>query len=120
MSQTARQLREKEPVIERHYEPGQDHQALPQRRITAGEKILWSAGGLIILVLAIFIVSNQANLFAHSRDIGQLQEKMDTQSKVNQQLSVQVTELSAPERIISYAKNKLGLKLDVKNVKVLP
>lgn len=120
MSQTARHLREKEPVIERSYEPRHVQQELPQRRITVGEKVIWSAGFLVVLVLAVFIVSNQAQLFKNSRDIGQLQQKMDKQEKVNQQLNVQVTELSAPERIISFAKNKLGLNLNVKNVKVLP
>lgn len=120
MSQTARHLRVKDPVIERSYQPLQNPQVLPKKRITVGEKLIWSVSVLVVLILALCIVANQAQLYKSTRDIGQLQQKMDTQSKVNQQLDVEVTKLSAPERIYNYAKNKLGLTLDIKNVKVLP
>ncbi|TCP29084.1 cell division protein FtsL [Scopulibacillus darangshiensis] len=119
MNQTARHLTEGEQVVtRRHYQ--QETPVLPKRTVTKGEKLLWSIGALVVMVLAILIVSNQAKLFSASSDISGLENKLDTQSKVNHQLKVEVTELAAPERIIQYAKDKLGLKLDVKNVKVLP
>nr|WP_239549038.1 cell division protein FtsL [Scopulibacillus daqui] len=101
-----------------------EHQATPKvpnkRKITRGEKCLWTIGAVIIFALAITIVSNQAKLYNSSRAASDLQDKLDHQSKINNQLKEQVNQLSSPQRIMTYAKDKLGLKLNINNVKVLP
>lgn len=121
MDQAARHLQEKEQTVtRRRYQPEQETPVLPKRKVTKGEKMLWVLGGVMILFLSVFIISNQAHIFTTSRAIDNLENKVSDQTKINQQLQVEVTELNAPERIMAYAKKKLGLNLDIKNVKVLP
>lgn len=92
----------------------------PKRRlITRGEKLIWSMGMVAVLFLAVTIVGKQASLYNVNNDINHIQTKIDAQTKTNNQLQVQVTELMAPERILKIAKDQFGLTLNDKNVKVL-
>lgn len=91
-----------------------------RRRISKGEKLLWSLAGLAVLFLAIVMVSNQAKLFVAEKNLNHLQDQVDQQARTNQQLKAESADLSSPERIVKYAKEKLGLNLNIKNVKMLP
>lgn len=117
-AQSARHLEEKEQagIVKQH----QEQTITIRRRISKGEKLLWSLAGLVILFLAIMIVSNQAKLFVAEKDMNHLQNQVDQQARTNQQLKAETADLSSPERIVKYAKEKLGLNLNVKNVKMLP
>lgn len=90
------------------------------RHITKGEKTLWVAAGVVFFALAICIVANQAALFSVSKDVTVLQNKLENQQRVTQQLKSESDSLSSPERIVKYAENELGLKLNIDNIKVLP
>ncbi|TGB00197.1 cell division protein FtsL [Sporolactobacillus shoreae] len=90
------------------------------RRITKGEKLLWVLAGTAVFLFAALMVTNQARLYMTSRDIQVLQDKLSNQSKVTQQLKADSDSLSSPDRIVKFAETKLGLKLDINNVKVLP
>ncbi|MFT8317223.1 MAG: cell division protein FtsL [Sporolactobacillus sp.] len=90
------------------------------RHITRGEKALWTFASVILFTLAICMVANQATLFSVSRDVAKLQNNLENQQKVTQQLKSESDSLSSPERIVKYAENELGLKLNINNIKVLP
>lgn len=100
----------------------QHHQHQQQRRrlITRGEKFIWSLGMVAVLILSITIVTRQAAIYSVNRDINHLQAQINSEAKVNNQLNVKVTELLAPDRIRKIARDQLGLKLNDKNVQVLP
>lgn len=90
-----------------------------QRKITKGEKILWSFAAVALLVAAIYLVSTYASIYALNSDIQQLETKTHQQEKGNNDLKQQVSTLNAPERILKIAKNKLGMTVKNGNVKVL-
>ncbi|GAY76464.1 cell division protein FtsL [Sporolactobacillus inulinus] len=95
-------------------------QVVITRRVTKGEKALWAMAGIMIFVMALLLVANQAKLYIASKDVASLQSKIDEQAKVTQQLKAESDSLSSPERIVHFAEKELGLKLDIENVKVLP
>ncbi|RYL95484.1 cell division protein FtsL [Sporolactobacillus sp. THM7-4] len=76
--------------------------------------------GLAVFVMALIIVANEARLYMVSRDIARLETQYDNQSKITQQLKSDADSLSSPNRIVRFAEKELGLKLDIKNIKVLP
>lgn len=120
MSIAAQRLRENETG--HRYQPSQpatETQVLPKKGITKGEKVLWILGILTVFVLCITIVSKEAALYNQSKQISELQTKIDQTSSVNTGLSTQIAQLNAPQRIIQYAETKLGMSLNVKNVKVV-
>jgi cell division protein FtsL len=106
-------------VQKQQHEPQQQQsvQKLNKFRITLGEKIILIACGAIIASLAIGIISNSAKLYIESREIQTIETKMEDQTKLNNDLRLQVTELSSPERIRRIAEEELGMKLDSKKVK---
>ncbi|MFY4773770.1 cell division protein FtsL [Metabacillus sp. RGM 3146] len=84
--------------------------------ITAGEKLLLILFTAAILISAIKIVTNSFQVYQSNIDIQKLQASVDSQTKANSDLQVQVKELSNYERIWSKAK-EMGLTLDKNNVK---
>ncbi|WP_163101406.1 cell division protein FtsL [Peribacillus alkalitolerans] len=87
-------------------------------RITVGEKILMVAFALVMTVLAATIVSNQYAIYEANKDIQIVESSISDQNKVNNDLKVEVSELSTYERIWQKA-SELGLKLNENNVKVV-
>ncbi|MCI1881713.1 MAG: cell division protein FtsL [Sporolactobacillus sp.] len=90
------------------------------RPVTRGEKILWAVAFIVVFLIALCMVANQTRLYQASQDIQKLQGKLDEQSSVYQQLKAEADHLDSPERIVRFAEKELGLKLDIKNIKVLP
>lgn len=91
---------------------------IPKSKITLGEKILFVACALIFTMISVKIISNQYKLYTMNQEIQKLQTNVTEQVKVNNDLNVEVSELSRYERIWERA-SKLGLKLDENNVKVV-
>lgn len=121
MSTAAQRLRETE--IERR-STFPETQTIPsiqpiRKRITKGEKALWVLGLITIFALCIVIVSNETALYNETKQVNQLENQIEQVSSTNTGLETQVSQLSAPERIIQYAENKLGMTLNVNNVKVV-
>ncbi|MDM5198770.1 cell division protein FtsL [Fictibacillus enclensis] len=107
-------------------EPKQTYVQQPQAqprvrtsRVTKGEKILWSFASLLLIAGAIFMVSNYASIYKVNSSIQSVERSISYENKVVDDLKLQVTELSAPDRILKIAKEKLGMTLNDKNVKVL-
>ena len=65
------------------------------------------------------IIQTQTAVRSTTTDISQIEKQIDTTSKENTDLSIQVSELSTYDRIWKKAE-ELGLKLNEQNVKVVP
>lgn len=89
-----------------------------KRKITVGEKIVYSGFVALMLFGSVQIISNQSSLYSISEEVQSLDGKIDKQEAKNNELKLQVTELSAYDRIWTKAK-ELGLKLNENNVKVV-
>ncbi|MFC3882678.1 cell division protein FtsL [Bacillus songklensis] len=87
-------------------------------RFSVGEKILYSGFFAAMLFGSVQIVSNHVSLYDVNSDIQALESKINTQERVNNELKLQVVELSTYERIWAKAK-ELGLDLNENNVKVV-
>ncbi len=103
----------------------QSVQAKPQRLreerrsvVTPGEKILVAIFAMIFCFLAVQIVSTQAAIYDVNKEVQHVETTIDKQQKANNDLKLQVSELSTYERILEKAK-ELGLNLKEKNVKVV-
>jgi cell division protein FtsL len=86
--------------------------------ISPGEKILGITFCAALCFGAVQIISNQASIYEINKDIQETTSKIQTQTRVNTDLAMQVEELSTYERIWAKAK-ELGLKLNENNVKVV-
>ncbi|MFJ7825048.1 cell division protein FtsL [Psychrobacillus sp. NPDC096623] len=87
--------------------------------ISRGEKILLMGLLLVVTVLSLMIIQSETAVRATSTDISLMEKEIDSAVKKNNDLSVQVSELSTYERIWKKAE-ELGLKLNEQNVKVVP
>jgi cell division protein FtsL len=87
-------------------------------RITLGEKIILFSFAMFIVYSGVKIVSNQVAIYEANKEIQQLETTIQEQKKYNNDLSVQIQELSTYERILQKAK-ELGLSLNENNVKVV-
>jgi cell division protein FtsL len=86
--------------------------------LTPGEKIIGLAFAGFVCFGAVHIISNQAKIYEVNKDIQIIEAKVSEQQKVNSDLQVQVSELSAYDRIYKKAKD-MGLIKDENNVKVV-
>jgi cell division protein FtsL len=87
-------------------------------RFTLGEKLLFVSFCVFVMYAAIHMVSNQVKIYQTNREIQRLEETIQEQKKQNNDLYVEVQQLSAYERILQKAK-ELGLSLNENNVKVV-
>lgn len=120
MSQTQRAFRSTESeyaVPERRFA---EEPLVRTRHITKGEKLLWVAAGFMFFFLAAMIITNQARLYSTSGSIQDLHNQLGNHQKAVQQLQSQADSLSSPDRIVQFAEQNLGLKLNINNIKVLP
>jgi cell division protein FtsL len=105
---------------ERAREQVQQKQVVIRRgKITAGEKVLWTAAIILFLIGSILVVTNYATIYTVNKDIQVTNQTMNNESKVVSDLKTQVTELSEPARIWKIAQEQLGMTLNNKNVKVI-
>ncbi|MBW3113969.1 MULTISPECIES: cell division protein FtsL [Bacillaceae] len=120
MSNLARNYEQQK--VEKSY---QSVQAKPQRLnegrrsvVTPGEKILVAIFAMVFCFLAVQIVSTQAAIYDVNKEVQHVETTIEKQEKANNDLKLQVSELSTYERILEKAK-ELGLNLKEKNVKVV-
>ena len=91
---------------------------IKKARLSIGEVLLLCALALMVTFASVKIVSNQAAIYETNKEIQKVEASIDEQGKINDDLKVQVAELSTYERIWAKAQ-ELGLKLNEKNVKVV-
>ncbi|RLQ92851.1 cell division protein FtsL [Planomicrobium sp. Y74] len=87
--------------------------------ITKGEKVLYLSFLAVFVMCALLVLQNQATIQATTHEIQTIENDISEIQKQNTDLTVQVSELSTYERVWAKAK-ELGLKLDERNVKVVP
>jgi cell division protein FtsL len=103
---------------ERHARPNARPKRKRQFRTTLGEKVLLFVFALFVVYCGIRMISNHVAIYEVNKQIQQLEATIQEQKKYNNDLSVQVQELSTYERILEKAK-ELGLSLNENNVKVV-
>jgi cell division protein FtsL len=75
---------------------------------------------LVGVVFATYlIISTYAAIYITNNEVHALERTIKNQTTNNEALQLQVTELSAPDRILKIATEKLGMTLNDKNVKVV-
>lgn len=87
--------------------------------VTKGEKLIYFITAGVILFMFYLILSNYATIYGTNHQIQETQTSITQQESVNDGLTLQVKELSDPERILHIAQNDLGMKLDDQSVKVI-
>lgn len=88
-------------------------------KITLGEKLIMFMMTIALFITLTVIVQQYASIYITNKEIYQLEREISLQTQKNEGLALQVTELSAPERILSLAYEKLGMTLDDNKVKVV-
>ncbi|MFZ4450242.1 cell division protein FtsL [Salibacterium aidingense] len=111
--QIQRQKQERQTLhkqVQTHHIPG---------KVTKGEKILVFSMVLAVVIAAFILISNYANIYTQQREIASLNQSINEQTETNRSLELEVAELSAPDRIMYYAKEELGMELDDEQVRVI-
>ncbi|WP_409305326.1 cell division protein FtsL [Peribacillus sp. SCS-155] len=116
MSSIAKRLQEQQEAVKQ--ETVQTTVMVRKGKITFGELVLLCVIALMVTAFSIKIVSNQSAIYETNKEIQKVEASIDNQTKVNNDLSVQVSELSTYERIWKKAA-ELGLMLNENNVKVV-
>lgn len=87
-------------------------------KISIGEVGLLCVLAVIISIVAVSIIANQTAIYQVNNDIQQAEGSVREQTRVNEDLKVQVKELTEYGRLWEKAE-KLGLKRNANNVKVV-
>ncbi|AOH54192.1 cell division protein FtsL [Peribacillus muralis] len=117
MSSIAKKIQEQQYEDQKQHQQ-QAHQTVVIRKakISIGEVFLLCALAIMVAYMGVKIVSNQAAIYETNKEIQLVESKIAEQGKVNDDLKVQVAELSTYERIWEKAA-ALGFKLNKNNVK---
>ncbi|ADU30856.1 cell division protein FtsL [Evansella cellulosilytica] len=112
------------PLVQRQTEP-LTHPSIKQQPskqkvfkggITKGEKVIFSAAIIAVVMVLFMVISNYASIYITNHQIQQTERGIQQQVNANEALNLQVMELSDPERILSEAK-EMGMVLDPNNVR---
>lgn len=88
-------------------------------KITLGEKMIVAMIVAATFVVLSMMVHNYASIYSTNKEIYQLEATIGQQIQKNEGLSLQVVELSAPDRILDLAYEELGMNLEDDKVKVV-
>ncbi|WP_026574788.1 cell division protein FtsL [Bacillus sp. UNC438CL73TsuS30] len=116
MSNLARKYQEQQQVTETVQEKLKVK--VKKSWLTPGEKVLGIAFAGMVCFGAVHMISNQSQIWQVNKSIQETTNSIEKQKKVNNDLKVQVSELSTYERIYEKAK-EMGLVLNENNVKVV-
>lgn len=103
------------------------HQPSPQKKqkagrqplITGKEKVIYITFIMAVALFAVSLLHTQGQIQTTTIEVQKIESEVQEIAKQNEDLKVQVSELSTYERIWEKAK-ELGLTLNEKNVKVVP
>ncbi|MDQ6596863.1 cell division protein FtsL [Bacillus salipaludis] len=118
MSNLARKYQEQQQVTETVQEKLIQKVKAKKSWLTPGEKVLGIAFAGMVCFGAVHMISNQSQIWQVNKSIQETETSIEKQKKVNNDLKVQVSELSTYERIYEKAK-EMGLVLNENNVKVV-
>jgi cell division protein FtsL len=87
--------------------------------VTKGEKVIYSMAVIAVVFVFYLILSNYATMYSLNHEIQLTEKEISEQQEINGGLTLQVKELSDPDRILDIAQNDLGMELNDKSVKVI-
>jgi cell division protein FtsL len=116
LSNLARKFLEQQKTEQKVQKAGQVK--IKKSWLTPGEKIIGLAFAGLVCFGSVHIITNQVKIYEVNKDIQVMEAKVADQQKLNSDLQVQVSELSAYDRIYKKAKD-LGLIKNENNVKVV-
>jgi len=87
-------------------------------KITLWEKFLAMLLIAFVAIMAVQIISAQAQIYEVNKNIEDVKSAIHEKQKINGDLESQVKELQSPERVMKIAKNS-GLDLNENNVRVV-
>lgn len=88
-------------------------------QVTRGEKAIVIMMAVVTFLVLGAVVNNYASIYSTNQEVYQLEAVIQQQTQQNEGLSLQVVELSAPDRILDLASEQLGMTLDDNKVKVV-
>jgi cell division protein FtsL len=119
MSSLARELEHHKQQQEQQQEIHKQKKSHDRKSwLTPGEKLIGLVFAGMVCLGSVQMISNQAKIYKVNKDMQEVEASIKDQQKVNNDLKVQVSELSTYERIWDKAK-KMGLELNENNVKVV-
>ncbi|WP_100404571.1 cell division protein FtsL [Bacillus solitudinis] len=118
MSMVARNLQQQQEHQEQQKINKRKQLRVEKARITKGEKLIIASMVLTMFLVVGFIIHNYATIYSLNREAYVLESSIKEQTQVNEGLSLQVVELSAPDRILELAE-KSGMSLNDNQVKVV-
>lgn len=103
------------------YQPSPQKQQKAGKKplITGKEKVLYLTFIVAVALFAVSLLHTQGQIQTTTMEVQKIESEIQEIAKQNEDLKVQVSELSTYERIWEKAK-ELGLTLNEKNVKVVP
>lgn len=84
--------------------------------VTRGEKLLYAICAFIFIIACFYIVSYSSMMDSLNRDVQSLEHNVEQQLITNENLMIEIKELSKPERITKIAKEN-GLQVQDTEVK---
>ena len=87
-------------------------------RLTKGERMLYTLGAVCLLLSIVIRVFSSASIGNLKMDIEKISYRIDSQTKKNQSLVMQVNELTSYENLNAVLKN-MGLAYNNKNIVVV-
>ncbi|MCM3713096.1 cell division protein FtsL [Halalkalibacter oceani] len=113
-------------MVARKYQEQQQQQVQTKTRVrrvrmnvTFGEKLIIGFIVACTFLMVSMIVHNYATIYGTNQEVYELEALIAEQVQLNEGLSLQVVELSAPDRILYLASEELGMTLDDNKVKVV-
>ncbi|MBD8003930.1 cell division protein FtsL [Bacillus norwichensis] len=115
MSNLAQQLQQNKSVQQKEVQKTAVRRHV---KISPGEKLLYLLLAAFIIFMAVKIITVQAAVYDTNIEVQDVERNIQKHEKVNDDLAMQVDELSRYERVWKKAK-ELGLNLNENNVKVV-
>jgi cell division protein FtsL len=100
-------------------EPLQHERASNEQLISSGEKLLYIICVIGVVVLLSLLLTRYATISQLNFEAQYLQKELTTVNEENSNLQLIVAEYSSPERIITFAKEELGMTEKHPPVKIL-
>lgn len=84
--------------------------------VTRGEKALYAFFCIVFIITCFYIVSYSSSMDTLNRNVQTLEQNVEQQIATNENLMIEIKELSKPERITKIAKEN-GLKVQDTEIK---
>lgn len=87
--------------------------------ISGKEKLFYLFSLIFVIIIASVVISGYASITKLNYEVQEVQKSINTINQENENIEMQIVELSTPDRIIKYAQEELGMTLDEDQIIVL-